>query len=633
MRLNIFLVLLAFTLLSCNRKDELAPRSTLSVRIPSTQALAASNATGSFSFGTSSSFSSYSTPGFSTFSGSGGGDSFNVLLNPTSLSGFDCFAVMVGGGTYNQKGICTTSDGQSFTLGAAVGGVPAGQSISFPDVPSGNRTLVLIGFNVQAASDCRDFFNQPLPNQRLSQPHVLAKLDQVLQPGNVSVNITAAYSTKKITSCQFADSNGGKTGYYGTGYDGDVTLSAATNDLSTIDSVSFPGRKLLSIMRINEINSVATPAEPDLTQVVLNTAWSSANLGVGDEVMLYVVASGGTTACGPNVYPGFSTSAFVTSYDNSQTFQLHLHDSRFLTIPNAQLQASASGASQPDFCRVLAIRVPHFNNLTITNAAANIRPHSSQVIDLTSATNSNAGIMILRVAGQLLASGAVTGFNVDGGGFKGGDSTNNQGHGVGGLITGAASPFSSLENGGGRTTSFGGGGGHGGIGGRAGYNGMTVGDQYGCPGGAYDATMKCLTGKFFAGGGGGFGSSVGTGSKGGGILRIYANQFIASSTVSFLAIGTIAGSVDCGGGAGGSIYLEIGQWNLTGTVALNVTGGAGDGTNGGDGGGGRVHVQVMDQVINAGTINKNTLAGSGTYSGGEQPGTCYADGITISGCP
>lgn len=630
-RLNHFIFLFAL-LAGCTRVHKDTETSSLTVRLPSTQQLSVSKAVGKFHFQSVPFIGS--NPGFHT-TNVGTGEPFNPLLNPTNLSGFDCFAVMVGGGSFNQKGMCTTSDGQSFALGAAKGGVPAGQSLSLNDIPSGTRTIVLVGFNVQSATDCHDFFTQPLPENRLSYPHVLAKVEQNLQPGNVSLTLTAAYSTKKITDCHFSDADGGGgTGYYGNGLDGDITLTSLT-ELNVVNSPNFSGRALTSIRQVDAIADASTADEPNTALITLADSWSSAHIGVGDEVMLYVAGAAGT-GCGNSILAGFSATGKVTESTpvGSLNFKMEMYDERFLSIAPTQLQAAGYGAN-PNFCRMVAIRVPHLNNLTITGGTVNIKvANTTSSFSYSSNDFTTAGLLMMRVANNLTVnSGATANFDVVGAGFKGGTTATARGHGTNGWTDGDNTlSRTPLGNGGGTDGASAGGGAHGGAGGGlSNSGGSVVGDAYGCANNLSDASMKCLLGKFFLGGGGGADGSIG--GSGGGVIRLYVSQILNSGSLVLNANGAAGLGTNDGGGAGGSIYLQAGTVDSTsGSLSFTADGGAGNAT-GGVGGGGRIHIQVVDEVIAISSSASSVAIGGAGTTAGSSAGTCYAEGVSISGCP
>ncbi|MGE3975773.1 MAG: hypothetical protein AB7F59_14705, partial [Bdellovibrionales bacterium] len=611
------------TQIACTRSQKETNVSSLTVRMPTTQQLSVTSAPQTFQLASTSSTANL-TP-FTTNT-----SPFNSLLNPAQLSGFDCFAVLVGGGDYNQKGMCSTSDGQTFGIGAAVGGVPAGQNLSISNIPSGVRSILLVGFNVMAASDCRDFFNQSLPNGRLSYPHVLGKVEQNLQPGDMSLTMTAAYSTTKVNDCHFASSDNTTGGFYGVGYDGDITISASPAELKNITSPTS-GRYLTSFSRVNTIVNASTTALPNAAQITIQSSWTSNNLAIGDEIMLYVAAGAGTTACGTQLAPGYSTSGIVKSFSGGTSFLMEMNDSRFLTIGNTQLTAAGTGVT-PEFCRLVAVRVPHINNLTVSGGGTKIikAGTSAGVMDLSITDHTDIGILIMRIAGQLtIDSGTTADFDVSGTGFKGGTATRTRGQGV----EGAQDNGSNLgvANGGGYAGTEGAGGGHGGQGGST-NAGITVGDSYGCgPGSTYDASMKCLLGKFFMGGGGG--RETGDAGNGGGIIRLFVTAITNNGTLDLFANGSSGSALDDAGGAGGSIFLQTQTVSSsTGSMYFNTIGGDGN-SLGGVGGGGRIHIQVLDQVLGLNANNTSQVKGSTGTATGATNGTCYAQGITLNGCP
>ncbi len=617
------LLFLSLILVACSRSEETG--TSLSIQLPSSMALQNSTASvGAFSVGYASGVVSTSG-GISTFTSANNNSPFNALLNPSALSGFNCFAVLVGGGDFNGKGSCTTSDGQSFSVGAMAGGVPTGQSMSL-SVKSGERRIILVGFNVPDSSNCRDFFNQSLPNGQLSYPHILASTTTNLPPGNASVTINAAYSTQKIEDCKFGSSDGGSGGYFGSGSDGDLNVSTTYVDLSTTLG-STSGRYLTSINRVNAITNVSTAAYPNRAQIVTNGSWSSSNIAVGDEIMLYVAGGDASSGCGSNIFPGFSVGGVIRTIVDSTTFTMDMFDSRYYTIPAAHLTNSGSGAS-PTFCRMLAVRVPHIRDLSFTGGSTRTLKacNSSCGLDYTSGTNAALGLLVMRVSGTLyVASGTTADIYVKGQGYLGGDGTHSGGAGTTGWLTGSNG---ANGNGGGYAGVEGSGGGHGGTGALT-NGGAIVGDTYGCAGGTYDASMKCLIGKIFMGGGGGRDTTGG--GAGGGIVRLYTNQVSNLGIFKITASGADASALDDAGGAGGAIFFQAAAFTGAGSLNFSSNGGAGN-SFGGVGGGGRIHV-IVQSASNTGSTATSVTVGTPGTATGASAGSCYAQGITLSSCP
>lgn len=613
-------------LLACTRNAD--EKSGLRINLPSSASLQSSS---------HSTFSFANTMALAPMTAAEENSPFNPFLNPATLSGFDCFAVLVGGGSFNDLGYCTLSDGQSFPIGEAVGGFPSGYSVAV-DVPSGNRTLVLVGFNVESSSYCRDFFNQSLPDQKISQPHVLAKQDFNLPPGDTSVTLTASYSSQKVSSCRFANGDGSGGAYYGSGSDGDVNYT--TSPIELFIQTGASGRYLTSTSRVIGISDISTAAESDLVEITVQSAWTdTSNVDTGDEVVLYIPAAHGSTGCENGLVAGMWTSSVVTSYQSSGVFRAKVFDSRFMEIASAQLNANGYGAN-PDFCRVLAIRVPHIDDMTLNYSGTISLRGATSVgkFDLLDADHENeGGVLFMRVAGTISVTGPTWAyFDLSAKGFYGGITTRYRGQGIFGQFDGILgdAPLLPIGNGAGYTAGIAHGGGHGGQGGFTSggieYGGNPVGDAYGC--GVFDSTKKCLGKKFFLGGGGGFDSGT-HGGIGGGAFRIFANNIVNNGILTFNTNGGNANGGDNGGGAGGSVFVDIGNYSGSGNIEFRAVGGDGSGVGaGGVGGGGRIHVKANSDT---GTGSKTALQGAGTVGilPGATDGTCYAQGITVSGCP
>lgn len=557
--------------------------------------------------------------------------SFNPLLNPLQLSEFNCFGVFVGGQGFSGGGTCSVSDGTAFTFGDFAGGVAGGGTMEL-SVPSGNRQITLMGFKAETAAACGNF-KAGMPMAQLSEPFVVARATVDLPAGEATVSLTPDSFTSKITNCQFASDSGGNYFFYGTGSDGDysagtsfVTLSSATNGLSQF---FMSASRVTSISNNN--NGTAT--------ITVSDNWNSStesHVKAGDEIMLYAAGGDPGTPGGCNeIWPGFSESGLVTlAFTGAvvgKSFRMMIRDSRWLSIPAANLTASASGAWQPtSFCRVIAVRVPHFNNFTVTNTSVTLNTSGSpQPLEMTASDHVGLGLMPIRIKGILsVPSGKNLDLNVNGSGYKGGDGTGARGHGQMGRITGTGVASSHGMAGGYDGGGFGCGGGHGGLGGcpTNGSNGQIEGDEWGCN--IYDGTRSCLKGKFFMGGGGG--ANTATGGAGGGALRIFAKQLVLDGYLTLFANGQAGTSGGDAGGAGGSIFLVSDSISGAGSFSFYAIGG--DGTSAGVGGGGRVHAIFKSATFSGTATGSAAAAGSGNTANSSN-GTCRIEGVTVSGCP
>ncbi|MGE3759555.1 MAG: hypothetical protein AB7H97_17450 [Pseudobdellovibrionaceae bacterium] len=560
------------------------------------------------------------------------GTSFNSLLNPTALNEINCYAVFVGGPGYDAGGSCTVSDGTSFKLGAFAGGVVGGSTIELL-VPQGpDRNIVLVGFKTDDISNCKDF-HQGMPQAALSEPFVLARRNMPLNSGVANIELTPTSMTSKITNCNFANDNGAPEGsYFGSGSDGDLITSSIINLKNNMNSLS---QFYMSTSNVNTI----TDNGNGTADITVDSSWNSSTLShvrVGNEVMLYVIGGSDSPNGCDSLWPGFSISGIVTMAQTGgtgNTFRMQIGDDRWLKIPPANLNISASGNPPPTHCRIVATRVPHFNSIVVSSGNLTLKTSSVGIADMSAIDNSSVGLLPVRVKSLLqVDSGYSLSVNVDAGGYKGGDSSNVRGHSPWGQWTGYVSPASSNWSGGGYEAGKGCGGGHGGAGGCSStstYSGSVIGDQYGCN--TYDATMSCLRGKFFLGGGGAGDGSLG--GAGGGAIRLYAKNSVINGDLILSAKGGNASAMDDAGGAGGSIFAILEAISGTGNLYTYASGGNGFGvSSGGVGGGGRIHVVSKSASTFTGSKTASVSFGATGESVGASSGTCIASGVTISGC-
>lgn len=560
------------------------------------------------------------------------GQGFNTLLNPTALNEFNCYVVFVGGPGYDAGGSCTVSDGTSFKLGDYKGGVTGGSTIEML-VPSGaGRNIILVGFKTDDISNCQDF-KQGMPQAALSEPFVLARQTLDLKSGTANVELTPSSMTSKLLECDFANDNGAPEGaYYGTGSDGDLNSSTIYNLQNNMNPSSQ------YYMSTSNVNTIADNGN-GTANITVDNSWNTSTLShvrVGNELMLYIAGgSDSPNGCG-NLFTGFSISGVVTMAQTGptagKTFSMQIGDDRWFSIPPANLNANASGSTIPTHCRVIAVRVPHFNSI-VTSGNSTLKVNSGAQVDMSAIDISGAGLLPIRVKSllQVNATHTLT-VNVDSGGYRGGDSTDVRGHSPAGKWTGYSSFANPNSSGGGYDTGRGCGGGHGGAGGcysSSAYSGSPIGDQYGCN--AYDPTMSCLRGKFFLGGGGGGDSSLG--GSGGGAVRLYAKNVVLNGDLVLSAKGGDGLGVEDAGGAGGSIFAVLDAITGIGNLYSYASGGNGYASgSGGVGGGGRIHVISKNASTFSGAKSASVAQGATGDSVGASAGTCIASGVTISGC-
>lgn len=548
------------------------------------------------------------------------------LPTPTATSSLDCFAVFVGGGAdpdMNRMS-CETNAGTKIPFGYFAGLVARNQQATVT-IPSGNgRTFTLVGFDLADGATCEQL--PELTQTKYSAPIVIGRTVADIAPGDNAIKIDAAISATTLASCNFQSASGPSSGFYlGSGLDGDLNVSSNV-DLSTTMNQDAT-RYLTTTARIQNRTATANAGE---YVVDLQGSPNATNFGVGDEVMIYVAAEGTPGDCG-TLFPGFKLDARVTQAANYisgySTLGVKIPDSRFATVSNANL--AAAGVSGTNFCRVVATRVPHLRNVTLTGSGLLAVPGFGPL----NAGPNQGGVLAMRVLGNMLVQGSNF-IDASGKGFQQLGASSGRGESVGGA---SASTAIALANGGGGadSTYSAGGGGHGGSGlpglssifvANVASAGGVVGDQYGCGPTSLDPLMRCLFGKVFFGGAGGH-AQTGTGlfGHGGGIIQIFANNVVVASGAT-LAIKTngVNGDALNAGGAGGSLLLRALNLKVDGTLYLKARGGdGGDATTNryGAGGGGRIHIDVLNDCQNASAANVDVNGGvAGPGNGTPRPG-------------
>ncbi|MEN0057703.1 MAG: hypothetical protein AAGB31_02620 [Bdellovibrio sp.] len=597
---------------------------------------------------------------------SSGGDENWSSVVPTGFSGsapINCFAVYISGPeTEMRRNTCGRHGDASMNrlVGVWKGGVSGNTSIEL-EVPSGKeRVIGVFGFYAQSGA-CKDFTGSAeMDHSQLSKPYILGEVSKVeMSPGQVvSVEVPLVYDSEKwFETCSGPDFNQGGSnnspsvpvlGDYGTGLDGDISLASGLHDVRNINTAR--GVPLITTSRVLELNPVSG-STTRLDLALKTSATLASRFVVGDEVILYAAASSGSTACGPNVFPGFRSQAIVESTTGAY-LRVNVSDARFSTIPSAQVSSAAAGAGR-DFCRLVLSRVPHINTLTF--AAQSYMGYNAATFGTLSneGADHEAGLFFIKVKNGIVMNGDAS-IDLVGRGFSGGDygsSTQKNGQGIGGSEGNSPNGSPEMNGGGGYFSSLGpGGGGHGGQGGKgytgtSGNGGLVVGDPYGCGPSAYDSAQKCLFGKIFMGGGGGAHYDA-HGGAGGGLISLAVKTISLNSFT--LSINTDGGSSyggstgGGGGGAGGAVLIGTSrlQGSAGGVLDLRSNGGVPMATagQGGGGGGGRIHLNVADSCSLAapGSIRMNTYGGpqmnasTGGYAGGL--GTTYATGGSIAAC-
>jgi len=271
------------------------------------------------------------------------------------------------------------------------------------------------------------------------------------------------------------------------------------------------------------------------------------------------------------------------------------------------------------------------NSTTILNGVQWSGTHSYDTLDLRcgiqncgsiSATGSltiNVRILVV-AAGTTISANAISG----------------SGTGVGGSTTATQSGNSDGGGGAGHGGSGGGGGSAGGNGGSSYGNSTESGSQGGSVSSSNHATA--------------------VGGKGGGYIRIIADQIDVNGTIKSdggngangqaISGGSGPGGSGAGGGSGGSIFIKANTVNVgLGGIIQAVGGDGGDGAssfctgacvglyNGGDGGGGGAggRISIMTQMSNYNNQGTISVSGGNGGNGGQPYGTGSAGTVGASG--
>ncbi|CAG0975137.1 Protease 1 [Anaerolineae bacterium] len=401
-----------------------------------------------------------------------------------------------------------------------------------------------------------------------------------IQPDTASIEPCMVYAadgtTLKGIGKACADFGGGVSSgqMFGDGSDGDIAINSITafaTPMSALANTASAGQAIINTV-------VAQPFEP------------------GWEILLIQMQGIGT---------GTYEFAQVASQNGNQTT---------LTKPLMHTYIQSGNS------KVFALKVPHFNNVTITSNGE----WSAPAWD-----GSVGGILIFRASGRvdIQAGGQIT---VKGRGYRspdytyGGASTQ-QSQGEGYLGVGGQSSSSNSGGGGGGRNESGdnaynskgaGGGGHATAGG-------TSATGYGQGGGTFG--LPDLSQSLTAGGAGGISGydwrhtpgyrTYAFARNGGGILVIYASKLQSLGSVTADGESGYSGSCsNCegAGGAGGSLYLVVGDVIASTVTAVGgVHYGARDDPSG-DGGLGRIRIEYC-----------NSLSGTTNPPASTQKLTCY----------
>lgn len=367
--------------------------------------------------------------------------------------------------------------------------------------------------------------------------------------------------------------------------------------------------------------------------------------------MLVAVGVGNspTTNCKTGGSVGFDPGEYALA----QVTALNSPSANYITLSSAPLGGASDGSlntrlssssvdSGSSWCKIQALKVPRFNNVTISSGASvSVTPYAH--------SSGTGGIIAFKVSGTLNLQGEIV---VKGRGYQGGKmysgSAVGRGQSMAGVDFTVAPPNSWDPNGqgGGRAaTTDGGGGGaasywldntRGGAG-SGGSSSSASGGEAGTPVACTNASDGCL----IMGGGGSSGYSSCTnmyGGSGGGGVFIQAATITGNGTI---ALGASTPATTCskgaGGGAGGTLILR--SHGILGSINISNSGsnGANSSTQaGGGGGGGVISVKACPfstpVSTNASASTGGTGSGGGTHSNG-YPGSSGEIMVDYTGCP
>lgn len=381
---------------------------------------------------------------------------------------------------------------------------------------------------------------------------------------------------------------------YGTGSDGDVTISTPTDGTNT----TLLSRTLSASARVIGISPNGNNHDLDLSAAFTDND----QFAVGDELMWIIMGAGTGSSC----IGSRGKYGFVNVVDINGAASLVTVDQ---SIPVTGVNNESPTTTT--FCMMQILRVPHFNNLTLDATTFSAKP-----FDYNTA---KGGVLVFRVTEALNLNGSSAVLTASGKGYSGG-AVDGSGDGVEG--SGTIGSANNANGGGGNA-----GAGDSGRGGTAGGLAVSASVLQNC-------TNYCdpSVALFMGGGGGGPSEDNPAGVKGGnggGVIYIMAKH-VENGTLDLDASGANGGfyggvNGDSGGGAGGSIFFKSKSLtNGTPLSAINFKAiGGNEGSNastwaGGAGGGGLIKLDIAGTCpTNSILVNKGTFNGSGSPTGGD----------------
>ena len=545
-------------------------------------------------------------------------------LEPTSMSDINCVAVMLGyPSSSGNKGNCTRFDDSIFPVATGGGLVSfantsgATTNVQINDVfTNTNFNFVVLGFNsvTSACPDVNNNFN-PKDDPNFSDPFILGEGSGIAASSTTSnVSVTATFSsTNKIKDCDDSIFQFGQLSLstFGSGKDGDATISSNITDTSTDTSV-LGGRYLQPTTRVMAVDASGK-------ELTLNNSINyDTNHFQSDDVILYHVvgATSDSTCDGGNTLKiGKIATARIDHIDLAND-KITLRTAITTAPGSLNNTYIAENTTSSTFCRLQIARIPEFNNLTFT-ASSKLEPVQFNYAD--GSNNSRGGVIYIKVNGTLTVQAGTTSFDASKLGFNANTSAFIQGQGTHGQ--GAATTEANNGNGGGSAIDAARGGGGGASAGFDGGDGGNSGISAGV------APTSCTAGTCAVFGGAGASAGDSPGGRGGGIVLIQARNVLVQGT-SILNIGIngedATAGTDEGGGGGGAGDFIFQAINVTkgGSATFQVLGQGGDGADhtggsslgGAGGGGGRATISFCSGA-SPGDISSTMTAGSGIDAG------------------
>ncbi|NDE17029.1 hypothetical protein EBZ80_19075 [bacterium] len=410
--------------------------------------------------------------------------------------------------------------------------------------------------------------------------------------GTIAINNSNATTYLSVISCDYAgNASTAVTGTYihDNTAPGAPVLSTGTSTFSTAFSVTVTQNPTPSEPNFKEFRyAVATSLTPP-------SAPTCSTGTVGSSISIPTTAPGTSIAVIACDTLGNTSSATTATYTYSNAVNVTVDGTANSVFNGIAITGCATGPKCTTTNKGTMPTNAKINTLTLQGSAYLIIPKGANltVASIVIGTGSTLEVNdALTVSGNVNNSGTITGASFSGT-WNGSAWSPAPGPGNGQLIlavNGTLTNSGTIANGGGggaKSSTYGCGGGYGTVG----------GPRTGCsPGITYGASDFWQN--LYLGSGGGSATSSWPGGNGGGAIKIMANNFTNSGTVSSLGNSTTNG----GGGSGGTIYITgytAGSLVFNNSGPITATGGTG-GTNGGSG---RIRIEPSSITASSGTID------------------------------